>query len=79
MGFDRPSCRICGRAFGQLNRGNRNVNEDIMAQTSAWHGEKSIVHHNNTSCTEGNNVENRKEGTGGLTLCSPCKTLNDKK
>lgn len=36
-------------------------------------------HHNNSACTEGNNIEprNRVPGTGGLPLCSHCKRLND--
>ena len=50
-----------------------------MAKTSTWYGKKSTVHHNDTDCTEGNNVEERQEGDGGLPLCSHCKTLNDKK
>jgi len=35
------------------------------------------VHHNNTSCQEGNNIEsyNRISGTGGLPLCSRCASL----
>jgi len=50
-----------------------------MAKTSPWHSiEKNAnVHHNNTSCTEGNNIEtkNRKSGTGGKPLCSHCSKL----
>lgn len=36
------------------------------------------VHHNNTLCTEGNNIEHRyrREGTGGKPLCSHCQRLN---
>lgn len=35
-------------------------------------------HHNNTRCTEGNNIEsyNRRQGTGGLPLCNHCARLN---
>ncbi len=35
------------------------------------------VHHVCSKCTEGNNIESkyRKEGTGGLPLCSRCKKL----
>lgn len=36
------------------------------------------VHHNNSACTERNNIEpeNVVNGTGGLPLCSHCKRLN---
>lgn len=48
-----------------------------MAKTSAWHSIKQDVHHNDTKCTEGNNIEreNRREGTGGKPLCSHCDRL----
>ena len=52
-----------------------------MPRVSPWY---SILlgtdcHHNNTKCTEGNNIEprNRKEGTGGHPLCKHFKRLND--
>ncbi len=37
--------------------------------TSPWHSIKSNVHHDDTDCTTGNNIEpeNRREGTGGKT------------
>jgi hypothetical protein len=49
-----------------------------MAKTSPWHSDKSTVHHDNTSCTEGNNIEreNRKAGTGGKPLCTHCADLD---
>ena len=49
-----------------------------MPQTSAWHSVKEQVHHNNTTCTEGNNIEreNRRDGTGGKPLCQHCAQLN---
>ena len=36
------------------------------------------VHHNNSRCTERNNIEtyNVKQGTGGLPLCQHCLRLN---
>lgn len=48
-----------------------------MAKVSPFHAEKSSVHHNNSSCTEGNNIEtkNKKDGTGGKPLCDHCKKL----
>lgn len=48
-----------------------------MPKTSPFHSVKQNVHHNNTSCTEGNNIEkvNRREGTGNKPLCSHCSRL----
>lgn len=48
-----------------------------MAKTTAFHSIKQTVHHNNTSCTEGNNIEteNKRTGTGGKPLCSHCARL----
>jgi hypothetical protein len=51
-------------------------------QTTPWHSTRpgETVHHDNTKCTEGNNIEShyRKTGTGGRPLCSHCKKLDDK-
>ena len=50
-----------------------------MPRTSAWHStNNSGVHHNNTNCTEGNNIERRylRLGTGGKPLCKRCADLN---
>jgi hypothetical protein len=50
-----------------------------MTRTNPWYSIKQKdVHHNNTKCTEGNNIErqNRRQGTGGLPLCNRCKELN---
>lgn len=51
-----------------------------MPTVKPWH---SILpgtnrYHNNTRCTEGNNIEarNRREGTGGHSLCEHCARLN---
>ena len=48
-----------------------------MAVTSPWHSVKEPVHHNNTGCTEGNNIEpeNRRPGTGNKPLCKHCAKL----
>ena len=51
-----------------------------MAKTSPWHSVKPAarpVYHNDTRCTEGNNIEreNRREGTGGHPLCARCAEL----
>jgi hypothetical protein len=45
--------------------------------TSPWHSIKQNVHHNNTDCPEGNNIEpeNRRSGTGGKPLCDRCENL----
>ena len=49
-----------------------------MPTVSPWHSVKEDVYHNNTKCTEGNNIEreNRREGTGGKRLCQHCARLN---
>lgn len=52
-----------------------------MAKTGAFYSALKTdrnVHHDNTSCTEGNNIEakNRRDGTGGYPLCEHCKKLS---
>ena len=51
-----------------------------MPQKSPWHSTRAgeTVHHDNTSCTEGNNIETdyRKPGTGGRPLCNHCARLD---
>lgn len=48
-----------------------------MAKVAPFYSVKQDVHHNNSSCTEGNNIEkeNLKSGTGGKPLCSRCSKL----
>jgi hypothetical protein len=48
-----------------------------MPKTSPWYSILSSVHHDNTNCNTGNNieVENRREGTGSKPLCSECSDL----
>lgn len=51
-----------------------------MAATAPFHSSKPAarqVYHNNTSCTEGNNIERYywKSGTGGRRLCEHCQRL----
>lgn len=52
-----------------------------MPKVPAFHSikESSKVHHNNSKCTEGNNIEreNKRDGTGGKPLCDHCKRLNE--
>lgn len=49
-------------------------------QIAPFHSNKPwiLVYHNNTKCTEGNNIEteNRRSGTGGKKLCQHCAELN---
>jgi hypothetical protein len=47
-------------------------------KTSPWHSIKQPVHHDNTNCNEGNNIEteNRRDGTGGKPLCKACADLD---
>ncbi len=51
-----------------------------MATTESVYSTKPgrEVYHNNTACTERNNIEreNLAYGTGGRRLCSHCKLLN---
>ncbi len=49
-----------------------------MPKAAPWHSIKQSVHHNNTSCNTGNNIEseNRRSGTGGKPLCQECTDLN---
>jgi len=46
-------------------------------KTSPWHSIKQAKYHDNTECTEGNNIEreNRREGTGGKPICEHCERL----
>lgn len=46
-------------------------------KTSPWHSIKASVHHNDTDCNTGNNIEreNIRYGTGGKPLCSECARL----
>ena len=51
-----------------------------MAKASPWHSKRESdpkVYHDNTSCTEGNNIEdrNRAAGTGGRPRCAHCNRL----
>lgn len=51
-----------------------------MPTVSAFHSTKpgTEVHHNNSGCWDGNNIESRyrADGTGGHRLCSTCSDLN---
>jgi hypothetical protein len=50
-------------------------------KTNPWHSKKESdrkVYHDNTNCTEGNNVEkeNRQSGTGNRPRCEHCTRLD---
>lgn len=47
-------------------------------KVSPWHSVKQPRHHDNTNCTEGNNIEkeNLRAGTGGKPLCTHCADLD---
>lgn len=49
-------------------------------KTTPWHSKKEAdrkVYHDNTECTEGNNIEAkyRQSGTGGRPRCEHCQRL----
>ena len=51
-----------------------------MAKVNPWHSVKPNdpqVHHNDTLCKTGNNIEreNRREGAGGRPLCKECAAI----
>lgn len=49
-----------------------------MAKVAPFHSSKQKdVHHDNSSCTEGNNIEAKYKtaGTGGLPKCKACQKL----
>ena len=50
-------------------------------KTNPWHSKKETdrkVYHDNTSCTEGNNIEkqNVQSGTGSRPRCQHCAQLD---
>ena len=49
-----------------------------MAKKSPWHSIKQSVHHDNTKCDTGNNIEREsmRQGTGGKPLCDECAKLD---
>jgi len=54
---------------------------NIMAKVAPFHSKKDSdrkVYHDNSSCTEGNNIEkeNKASGTGGRPQCEHCKRLS---
>ncbi len=52
-----------------------------MPYKAPWHSVKPgtpNVHHNNSTCKTGDNIEpeNVRQGTGGRPLCKECEGLN---
>ena len=49
-----------------------------MPRASRWHSVKESVHHNNTECKTGNNIERQflRQGDGGKPPCRECTNLN---
>lgn len=49
-----------------------------MSKKSPWHAKDAKVYHDNTNCTEGNNIENHnlERGTGGNRKCKRCNKLD---
>ena len=52
-----------------------NLTQKKTAKVAPFHSIKESVHHDDSSCTEGNNIEkvNRREGTGDKPKCKNCK------
>jgi len=48
-----------------------------MAKTNPYHSTKASVHHDQSRCPIGSDIEtaDRREGNGGKTLCEVCKKL----
>ena len=53
-------------------------NGATIMKKSPWHSTKQNVHHDNTECNTGNNIEteNLRQGTGGKPLCQECARLD---
>lgn len=51
-----------------------------MSKVRPWHSARpgELKYHNNSKCTEGNNIERYwwRSGTGGKRLCAHCQRLN---
>src|SRR3546814_1087456 len=63
--------RLCGSdGSGPVHHHRRE--STTMAKKDPWHSVKQTVHHNNTGCNTGNNIEreNLRSGTGGKPLRS---------
>jgi len=65
-------------SYGAIETINLTTVELTMSKKSPWHSIKQNVHHNNTECNTGKNIEreNVRSGTGGKPLCQECAKLN---
>src|ERR1051326_1734694 len=81
-----PRCEL--EVCSHLGRGQSGVHElphsdrkeePKIMRKAPWHSVLQHVHHDNTSCTEGNNIEreNLRQGTGGKPLCDHCQRLDN--
>lgn len=63
-----------------MGRANPDARTEVrnLPKKDPWHSIKQSVHHNNTACNTGNNIEreNLRQGTGGKPLCRECADLN---
>lgn len=52
--------------------------ENQEMKKAPWHSAIRYVHHNDTDCNTGNNIEteNLRKGTGGKPLCQECRSLS---
>jgi hypothetical protein len=55
--------------------------EITMSKTNPWHSTRPDdrkVHHDESRCTEGNNIEHRyrASGTGGYPKCDHCRRIS---
>lgn len=66
------------KAFPPTGTGPYWGGESAMPKKAPWHSIKQSVHHNNTACNTGNNIEreNIRAGTGLKPLCKECADLN---
>lgn len=71
----RVAAFVLALALGECQE----IHEEVIMKTNPFHSKLpgTDVHHNNTSCTTGNNIEsyNKVAGTGGLPLCGQCSRL----
>lgn len=66
--------------IGRRDGANPTHQEKKLMRKAAWHSIKQTVHHDNTECNTGNNIEreNLRQGTGNKPLCKECADLDAK-
>jgi len=75
---DRPRQELAPEPLGGQEADGRQGGN--MAKVAPFHSKKKSdrnVYHDNSSCTEGNNIEpqNKVSGTGGRPKCEHCQRL----